>query len=115
MIVAIVLLFAFGCAVGVGLPIVGLDCGVCIVVGLQVAFGVCDLVITMVPWCVVVWVVLILFLQFGGLVWLVLEVVWGLCVFGYFWMGCRGCMRTLDKLVVVCFVVVNLLWGVWFG
>lgn len=80
MIVAIVLLFAFGCAVWVGLPIVGLGCGVCIVVGLQVAFGVCDLVITLVSWCVVVWAVLILFLQFGGLVCLVLEVVWG-CVF----------------------------------
>lgn len=38
----------------------------------------------------------------------------GLCVFDYFWVDCRGCMRTLDKLVVVCFVVVNLLWGVWF-
>lgn len=36
-------------------------CVVCIVVGLQVAFGVCDLVITMVSWCVVVWAVLILF------------------------------------------------------
>lgn len=115
MIVAIVLLFAFGCAVWVGLPIVGLGCGICIVVGLQVAFGVCDLVITMVSWCVVVWAVLILFLQFGGLVCLVLEVVWGLCVFDYFWMDCSDCMRTLDKLVVVCFVVVNLLWGVWFG
>lgn len=39
----------------------------------------------------------------------------GFVCFDYFWMDCRGCMRTLDKLVVVCFVVVNLLWGVWFG
>lgn len=29
--------------------------------------------------------------------------------FDYFWMDCRDCMRILDKLVVVCFVVVNLL------
>lgn len=114
MIVAIVLLFAFGCAVWVGLPIVGLGCGICIVVGLQVAFGVCDLVITMVSWCVVVWAVLILFLQFG-LSLLGFGGGLGLCVFDYFWMDCRDCMRTLDKLGVVCFVVVNLLWGVWFG